>query len=133
MRLGLLLGAVLLLASAGALTMLALEGREVAVLRTTDAGGATRDTRVWVADDAGAAWVEAASPDRPFLQALVRQPAVVLRRSGRDRPCHATALPNPEGHARIRRLLEAKYGWADCWIGLLTDTSRSIAVRLDCS
>lgn len=133
MRLGLLLGVVLLLASAGALTMLALEGHEVAVLRTTDDGGEARDTRVWVADDAGAAWVEAANPDRPFFQAIQRRPEITLRRSGLDHPCRATTLPNPEGHQRIRRLLAAKYGWADCWIGLLTDTSQSIAVRLDCS
>lgn len=41
-------------------------------------------------------------------------------------------VPNPDGHARIRRLLAGRYGWADRWIGLLADTSRSIAVRLDC-
>jgi hypothetical protein len=129
----LLLGFGLLVAAAGGLTVLALEGREVAVLRTTDAGGQTRDTRVWVADDAGAAWVEAASPDRPFLRALERDPEVTLRRSALDRTCRATVLPNPDGHERIRRLLAAKYGWADCWIGLLADTTRSLAVRLDCS
>ena len=40
-------------------------------------------------------------------------------------------VPGDAGHRRIRRLLAEKYGWADTWIGLLTDTSRSVAVRLD--
>jgi hypothetical protein len=42
----------------------------------------------------------------------------------------AQPLPNPSGHARIRMLLRRKYGWADAWVGLLQDTSESIAVRL---
>ena len=33
---------------------------------------------------------------------------------------------------RIRDLLAARYGWADCWIGLVADTRRSVAVRLEC-
>jgi hypothetical protein len=27
--------------------------------------------------------------------------------------------------------LRRKYGWADVWIGMLTDTSESIAIRLE--
>ena len=44
---------------------------------------------------------------------------------------HASPVPNPEGHAHIRRLLAAKYGWADRWVALLQDTSQSIEVRLE--
>jgi len=43
----------------------------------------------------------------------------------------AEPQPNPEGHERIRRLLAEKYGWADWWVGLLQDTSGSIAIRLE--
>jgi len=32
---------------------------------------------------------------------------------------------------RVRRLLAAKYGFADRWIGVLVDTSRSVAIRLE--
>jgi hypothetical protein len=46
--------------------------------------------------------------------------------------CHANVLPDPEGHERIRRLLRAKYGWADRWTALVVDLSRSVAVRLEC-
>lgn len=113
-------------------TLVALEGREVVVLRTHAADGTERATRTWIADADGAAWIEAANPERPFLRDLERMPELVLDRGGRPRRCRATVAANPDGHARIRDLLAAKYGWADCWIALVADTHRSLAVRLDC-
>ncbi len=38
--------------------------------------------------------------------------------------------PGAAGHRLIRSLLREKYGWADVWVGLIQDTSQSIAVRL---
>jgi hypothetical protein len=114
-------------------TLLALEGREVVVVRTRDARGTEHTTRTWIADAEGAAWVEAANPDRPFLRDLAREPTLVLDRGGVPHACRASILPNPDGHVRIRRLLAEKYGWADCWIALVADTERSLAVRLDCA
>ena len=119
-------------ASFGVVTLVALEGREVVVIRTFDAVGTPRETRTWVADDDGFTWVEAANPDRPFLRDIGGRPDVELRRAGDLQHCHAVALPNPQGHTRIRRLLAQKYGWADWWIGLLTDISSSSAVQLSC-
>lgn len=115
-----------------AITLIALEGREVVVLQTAGADGTVHRTRTWVADEDGAAWIEAANPDRPFLQDLQRNPTLTIERSGRQQQCRATVAANPDGHRRIRRLLAVKYGWADWWIGQLTDTSDSLAVRLDC-
>jgi hypothetical protein len=117
----------------GGVTLAALEGRDVVVLRTVDAAGRPRETRTWVADADGAAWVEAANPERPFLRDVLTNPAVALRRDGRWRRCRAEVAPNPEGHVRIRALLAARYGWADRWIALLADTRRSSAVRLACA
>jgi hypothetical protein len=37
---------------------------------------------------------------------------------------------DPEGHAKIRRLLREKYGLADWWVGLFQDTSGSVAIHL---
>ena len=125
-------GGVLAVLLFGAVTAIALEGSEVVVLTTRGPSGQPRKTRTWVADEDGGAWIEAANPERPFLRQLRTGAEVSLRRAGRVQHCHAVVLPNPEGHARIRRLLRAKYGWADWWIGLLTDTSTSVAVRLDC-
>ena len=121
-----------LLAAFAAVTLVALEGGEVVVLRTVDDHGAPRETRTWVADESGAAWIEAANAERPFLRQLHAAPDVHLRRGGVWRPCRGAEVSNPEGHTRIRRLLADKYGWKDCWIGLLADTADSRAVRLDC-
>ncbi len=115
-----------------AITLLALEGHEVVVLRTFDAQGHPRETRTWIADEDGSAWIEAANPERPFLLQLQAKPDAELRRAGTLHHCTAQSTRNPEGHQRIRRLLAAKYGWADRWVGLLTDTSGSLAVRLEC-
>jgi hypothetical protein len=132
-RTWILLAAVLGIALGfAAVTLGALEGREVVVLRTFDVHGRARETRTWIADEDGSAWIEAANPERPFLLQIRTNPEVELRRSGTVHRCHAVAVPNPNGHRRIRRLLAAKYGWADRWVGWLTDTSGSLAVRLEC-
>ncbi len=127
--------ALLVLLGAGAglglLTAVALEAGEVAVLRTEDASGQPRTTRVWVAEEGGALWLEAATPERAWYGDLQRDAGVHITYRGATSCALATALPGSEGHARVRRLLRAKYGWADRWVGLLQDTSRSVAVRLE--
>jgi len=128
------LGTALLLAfglAFAATTLYALEGREVVVLRTKAADGSLRETRTWVADGDGSAWIEAAFADRPFYQQLLADPQIEVVRGGSVRRYRAVPMPNPDGHVRIRHMLAEKYGWADRWIGMLTDTSGSIAVRLD--
>jgi hypothetical protein len=113
------------------ITLFALEGNEVVVVRTRAAAGDLRETRTWIADEGGAAFIEAAHAERPFYQHLVEVPDVEVVRAGRIRRYRAVPVPNPGGHAHIRALLAAKYGWADTWIGLLQDTSQSIEVRLE--
>jgi predicted outer membrane lipoprotein len=128
-----MLAAVLAATTAfGVVTAIALEGREVVVVETTDAHGKARRTRTWIADDAGSAWIEAANPERPFLLDLRRAPELVVERHGTRHPCRGEVAPNPEGHERIRRLLRARYGWADRWIALVADTHASLAIRLAC-
>ena len=114
------------------MTVVALEGRDVVLLRTSDGSGTTHETRTWITDDDGAFLIEAANEQRPFLHDVRARPVLDLRRGDDVYHCAATALPNPDGHRRIRRLLAEKYGWADRWIALLTDTSGSVAVRLVC-
>ncbi len=113
-------------------TWVALEGREVVVLHTHGADGGAHTTRTWVADAEGATWIEAANPERPFLRDLTDRPQLDLERGGAVVRCRAAIVPNPSGHQRIRDMLAARYGWADCWIGLVADTRRSVAVRLEC-
>jgi hypothetical protein len=114
----------------GAVTWIALEGNEVVTLHTLAPGGSPHATSVWIADAEGAAWVEAATPERPFVRDILANPRVEVERDGGRRTLTAEVVPNPEGHERVRELLRARYGPADAWIGLLQDTSRSIAIRL---
>jgi len=120
-----------------AVTIVALEGRAVAVLHTTTGSGEERRTRVWFVEEDGALLVESATPDRPFYLDLQRSPDLVVElRSGlidrHPRILHARAelVPEPQGHVQIRRLLAEHYGWADKWIAMLADTSSSREVRL---
>jgi ribosomal protein L3 len=116
-----------------AVTVLALEGREVVVVETAGGDGGTHRTRTWIADDDEGAWIEAANPERPFVADVQKSAALVLERAGVRRACRAELVPNPDGHERVRRLLHDRYGWADCWIGLLADTHASLAVRVRCA
>jgi hypothetical protein len=115
----------------GAVTLYALEGNEVIVLHTRSPDGVARATRTWVVTEGSALWVEAASPERPFYQQLLNDPEVEVERAGNTGRYRANPLSNPDGHVRIRAMLAQKYGWADCWVSFLQDTSRSVAVRLD--
>ena len=132
LRLTLAIVAILALAFA-AVTLAALEGRDVVIVRTRAADGNPHTTRTWIAEADGVAWIEAANPERPFLHDLERDPQLELQRDGSVLRCRAAIVPNPEGHERIRALLASRYGWADWWIGLIADTRRSVAVRLDCA
>jgi hypothetical protein len=116
----------------GAVTWAALESAEVVVLRTFDADGTAHESRVWIADDeVGGAWIEAAEPQKPFYLRVIARPEVELLRGGETLALRAVPFPGAEGHHRIRELLAAKYGWRDVWVGLLVDTSASVAVRLE--
>jgi hypothetical protein len=123
----------------GAVTLVALEGRGVAVLHTkvADAAGGEHRTHVWAAIENGAYWVEAATASRPFYLDLAADPhvAVELRAGPFDAHPqilhgHAELVREPGGHEHVRELLRAKYGWADQWVALLQDTSASRAVRI---
>jgi hypothetical protein len=113
----------------GAISLIALEGREVVLVRTVDEHGTVHDTRTWIAEDGEGIWIEAATPDRPFARHIARSAQAEIVRDRDVRRYAASIADNPAGHERIRALLAEKYGWADCWIGLLQDTSGSVAVR----
>ena len=125
------IGAAVLAVAFGATTLIALEGKDVAVLYTRDDAGGARRTRVWVAERDGALWVEAATPERGFYRDLVLRPELDVEHGGRAQRMIARPEPGDAGHEQIRTMLRDKYGWADCWVALLQDTSRSVAVRLD--
>ncbi len=121
----------ILMATFALITLGALEGPEVVVVHTRDASGSVRTTRTWIVDHDGFAWIEAANPEREFYRSIIATPDIEIERRGERRRYHAVPLANPDGHQLIRRLLAEKYGFADWWIGLIADTSRSLAIRLE--
>lgn len=126
---------LLALAAGGALgaagfTLFALEAGGVAVAETRRADGSTRETHVWYAEVDGEIWLEAGTPENAWFVDVQRDPTLALRTDAGTARYVAEPLPNPDGHERIRVLLREKYGLRDAWIGLVFDTSRSVAVRL---
>lgn len=126
---------VLLALAAGALgaagfTLFALEAGGVAVAETRRADGTPRETHVWYAEVDGEIWLEAGTPENAWFVDVQRDPALALRTDAGTARYVAEPLPNPDGHERIRVELREKYGLRDAWIGLVFDTSRSVAVRL---
>jgi hypothetical protein len=119
------------LAAFGLVAALALESGGVAVLETRAPDGTPRETRVWVAEVDGALWLEAATAERPWYRDVLLDPLVTLSRDGHDTVYRAVPEPGDEAHRRIRAWLRERYGWRDAFVGLLQDTSRSIAVRLE--
>jgi hypothetical protein len=113
-----------------AFTLWALESSEVAVLVTRRADATPRETHVWWAEHAGAIWLEAATPQREWLADALLRPDVELVRAGQRAAYRAERVADGAGHTRVRSLLREKYGFRDVWVGLLQDTSRSVAVRL---
>jgi hypothetical protein len=126
------LGAVTLviLAAAVVLGHLALieVGREVVTLRTQRTDGSWHETRLWVVDDDGAAWLHSAGAD--WAKRFEGDPIVELERAGETRRYRAHAVPGR--HPRIDELLREKYGVADRWVRFLApDNDQVLAVRLD--
>jgi hypothetical protein len=126
---------------AGALAMLglvafiatswwALESSGVAVVETRGVDGSPRSTHVWYVEPDGELWLEAGSPENGWFRDVQENSTLTFtakRHSGRYR---AQPLDSATAHRRIRQQIRAKYGFRDRWIGLLVDTSRSVAVRL---
>jgi hypothetical protein len=112
-----------------ALQMIASESGEVVVLTTIDAAGAPEETRLWVVDYQGAAWLRAGSAGAGWYARLRESPSIHVRRDGIDTAYHAA--PVPEATAEINRLMASKYGWADRYIGLLFSRDDAVAIRLD--
>lgn len=128
--LAVVLGAFVLLALA---QLAASESGEVLVLETRAAAGETRTTRIWVVDDAGAAWVRG-DDGSGWVQRLLQQPDVFASRGDERSAFRAVPDRTPAARDRVNALMREKYGFADRFIGAsLGDAERegALPIRLD--
>jgi hypothetical protein len=109
--------------------IIASESGEVVVLNTrNDEGIGGKNTRLWVVDQSGNAWLRASSADSAWFRRLTTEPHVKLTRG--EETFNATAQPKPEESARINELMAEKYGWADTIVSMVLDRDDAIAIKL---
>ena len=108
-----LVGAAALLAVLALFYLALAESAEVVVLETRDAGGASHETRLWVVDHDGVAWLRTGDPESPWLARVRAHPEVVVTRNGERRPFRATPVEDDTTRARINALTLEKYGWRE--------------------
>lgn len=111
-----------------AVEIIASESGEVVVVTTTDATGETFETRLWVVDHDGAAWIRSGSEMSGWYSRLTNNPALAISRG--SNAYYAIAVPQVEQRALINGLMNEKYGWADDYIGLLFGREDAIPIRL---
>jgi hypothetical protein len=103
-------------------------GREVVTLRTENADGSWKQTRLWIVDDGDSSWLHSAGPD--WAPRFAGDPVVEVVRGGVTLRYRARAVPGP--HPEVHELLREKYGVADRWVRLIApDPEDTLAVRLD--
>lgn len=112
------------------LTAWALEADGVAVLETRSPDGSSRETHVWFVTREGELWVEVGSPENGWWQDVQRDPTLEFRSDDLDGRFRARLDEDPGAHPRLRAALREKYGLRDRWVGLLVDSTQSLAVQL---
>ncbi len=120
----------IMVAAFSATTWWALESGDVAVIETRTPEGTVRSTHVWYTEPNEELWLEAGTPENAWFQDVQKNAAVTFKASGRSARYLARPVDHPSGHTRIRALIRDKYGFRDRWVGLIVDTSRSVAVHL---
>ena len=106
-------------------------GEEIVTLRSRAADGSLQETRLWVVDDGGYAWLRAGVPTNAWLVRIESDPAVEVERSGETAAYTAVPVREPVVRDRIHALMRAKYAFPDRFISLIRDGDLSVAVRLE--
>jgi hypothetical protein len=104
-------------------------GGEVIVLRTEGDDGRWLETRLWIVDEGGVAWLHGDRGSQ-WVRNLEARPVVEVVRAGRAQRYRATPAPGP--HPRIHELMREKYGIADVWVRFVgADRETTTPIRLD--
>ena len=114
-----------------AVLMVAAETREVVVLHTTGADGASHTTRLWIVDDADGAWLRAGHDGSLWFRDLEARPDVEVERGGERLAVRAVPTRDPADRARINALTATKYGWAESLYAMVGGGDVAIPIRLE--
>ena len=106
------------------------ESGEVVVLETRDAAGA-HETRLWVVDEGGAAWLRTGDASSPWLARLRANPDVAVTRRGERREYRAVPVEDAQSRERINALTLEKYGWRERALRSGMDPSGVTPIRLE--
>jgi hypothetical protein len=105
---------------------------EVVVLRAQDDAGAFHDTRLWVVDVDGAAYVRTGNPQSPWLLRVRAHPDVEVTRAGSTAPFRAVPVDDPGIRDRVNAAVAEKYGFSETTLrATLLRPERVTPVRLD--
>ena len=109
--------------------IVASESGEVVKVTTVDGSGEQHQTHLWVVDHDGHAWLRSGSPTSGWYARLKETPTLDMERNGEH--AEYTITVDPAQLTTINALMREKYHWADAYIGLFIDHSKSVAIRLD--
>lgn len=104
-------------------------GGEVAVLYTTDNHGKSYRTDLWVIGQESNVWIRATNPSSDWLDRVINNPDVELRRGEILKSYKATPLTRRR--TRINSSMAEAYGWAEWLLAKVEDRSESVPVYLD--
>lgn len=117
-----------LAAGLGILQWTASERVEVVELIAADAAGVLTTTRLWVADDAGMAYLRVGADGSGWYDRIRANDSVVVIRE--TIAVNYRVVPRPEKSVKINELMRQKYTWGDLVIGALTG-SREGSIPLE--
>ena len=104
---------------------------EVVVLHSHGADG-DHETRLWIVDDAGAAWLRTGATNATWLPRIRRNTEVRVERGGAAHDYTAVVLEDPATVARINQLSLEKYGWSEEMLRSMgSEPGGQVAIRLD--
>jgi hypothetical protein len=115
-------------------------GREVVVVHEPTPTGGVRKARLWIVDEGRYSWIHPGSANAQWwIKNIDAHQIVEVERGGKT--LRYRAIADPEAHAKVHRLLRAKYDVADWWVrflagsdtqsGLLGGKCKTVPIRLE--
>jgi hypothetical protein len=133
-RVAFVLGVIVVVAAlsyAGLIVLFETSGEVVAV-RTVDADESPYESRLWVVDVDGRAYLRTGNAESRWLANMRSHPTVTITRGGVAKAYLATPVADVGVRDRVNAATAAKYGIAESFLRVaVLDAEHTIPVRLD--